>query len=116
MLPASAIGKPQAALVAIAWWIFTLRLVRNGIVRKPPPAPRKADSTPMRLPVPNRPAAEGSVRGSPSLPVVWPGRSILQADQPMKAAKKAAISRAGQRTDDLGAQQRADDDARAPAP
>ena len=65
------------------------------MVRKPPPAPRNADRVPMTPPVAARPAVDGRARGCPSRVTATPGRSILKADQPMKAAKKAAISRPG---------------------
>ncbi len=59
-VPATAIGKPQAALVPTACWIGTLPRVRNGTVRKPPPAPSNADSPPISVPMPNMPPPPGS--------------------------------------------------------
>jgi hypothetical protein len=51
-VPASAIGKPSAAEVPTASWIFTLHQVMKGTEMKAPPAPTMAESRPITLPTP----------------------------------------------------------------
>lgn len=48
--PAMAIGKPQAAEVATACWIGTLRQTRKGTVNEPPPIPKIAEAQPITPP------------------------------------------------------------------
>ncbi len=55
-------GKPNAADVPTASWIFTLHQVMNGTEIKPPPAPTSAESTPITLPAPKVPTGPGSER------------------------------------------------------
>ena len=45
-----AMGKPQAAEVATACWIGTLRQTRKGTVSEPPPMPKIADAQPITPP------------------------------------------------------------------
>ena len=59
---AAAMGKPSAALVAIAWWIGTLHHVMNGTETNPPPAPTSPDSAPIAPPMARRPPVPGSCR------------------------------------------------------
>src|ERR1035437_8795922 len=61
-VPASAIGKPSAALVATALWILTLHHVMKGTETKPPPAPTKPDKMPITPPAANMPRGPGSSR------------------------------------------------------
>src|SRR5690606_28324310 len=48
--PAMAIGNPQAAEVATACCIGTLRQTRKGTVSEPPPMPKIADAQPITPP------------------------------------------------------------------
>src|SRR5450830_1765303 len=59
---ARAIGKPQAEDVATACCIGTLRQVRNGTVREPPPMPKIAEAQPINAPARPRPNLPGTLR------------------------------------------------------
>src|ERR1035437_7229744 len=61
-VPASAIGKPSAALVATALWILTLHHVMKGTETKPPPAPTKPDKMPITPPAATMPRDLGRSR------------------------------------------------------
>ncbi len=43
-------GKPQAAEVATAFCMMTLRQTKNGTVSEPPPMPKMAEAQPMTPP------------------------------------------------------------------
>ena len=112
MVPASAIGKPQAALEAMASWMRTLRPVRKRDGQEAAAGAEECRQRADQAAGGRKPARATAGRAAaPSLPVRSPGRSIRHADQPMKAAKKAAMSLPGKRADHLRAEQRADHDA-----
>src|SRR5690606_39196652 len=60
--PARAMGRPQAAEVATAFCMGTLRQLRKGTVSEPPPMPKMAEAQPITVPATLR----------PTLPGTWP--------------------------------------------
>jgi len=61
-VPATAIGKPMAAEVPIAWCRGTLHQARKGTESEPPPMPTRLETTPITVPAANMPAVRGSSR------------------------------------------------------
>ena len=53
-------GKPQADDVATACCMGTLRQVKNGTLREPPPIPKIAEAQPITAPATLRPSGPGT--------------------------------------------------------
>src|SRR5690606_24431034 len=62
--PASAMGMPQAAEVATACCMGTLRQTRKGTVSEPPPMPKMVDAQPITPPAAVSAGLPGSLRAA----------------------------------------------------
>ena len=60
IVPATAIGKPHAAEVAMQLRMATLHQVSIGTVSVPPPMPTRAETLPIMLPMPKVPQLVGN--------------------------------------------------------